>query len=161
MLLRMRVRRYRRTRRVLGRDAEVSVELRLPSRREIEDVKPLRPRGARALDRRIPDRDVLPNQVVASARANVDAIGVASDGVLLDDVAAGRADQADPEIIGRNRIAITVSFVQPDPAVVAQDSYAAAEQPGHRRAVPDRDVPLDDGLERGAEHPNTRHAVHR
>ena len=127
MLLRVWVRRYFRTRRILSRDAEVPVEPRLPGRCEIDDVECLQPRSARSLNRWIPDRDVLPNQVVASARPDVDAIGVARDGVLLDDVAAGRADQADPEIIGGNGIAITVSCVQPDPAVVADDSYAAAE----------------------------------
>jgi hypothetical protein len=76
----------------LGRDAEVPVELRLPGRREIDDVERLSPWSARGLDCWISDRDILPNQVVASARPNVDAIGVARDGVLLDDVAAGRAD---------------------------------------------------------------------
>ena len=111
----------------MGRDAEISVEPRLSGGSEINDVERLRPRSARSLNRWIPDRDVLPNQVVASARPDVDAIGIARDGVLLDDVAAGRADQADPEIIGGNGITITVSCVQPDPAVVADDSYAAAE----------------------------------
>ena len=92
MLLRVWGRGYLRARSILSRDAEVSVEPRLPGRCEIDDVERLRSRSARSLDRRIPDRDVLANQVVASACCDVDTIGVARNGVLLDDVAAGRAD---------------------------------------------------------------------
>ena len=92
MLLGVWGRGYLRARSILSRDAEVPVEPRLPSRCENDDVECLRPRSARRLNRWIPDRDVLPNQVVASACRDVDAIGVARNGVLLDDVAAGRAD---------------------------------------------------------------------
>ena len=50
-----------------------------------------------------------------------------------------------PKSSGRFRVAIPARFVQPDPAVVADDSYAAAGEPRRRRAVPDGHVALDDG----------------
>ena len=61
-----------------------------------------------------------------------DALRVASDDVLVDDIARGGADDADPEIVRGIGKTIAGRAIQPDPAVVAGNSNTAA---GARRPI--------------------------
>jgi len=138
-----------RTGRVERRDALVAVEHSLLGR-EVHDVQraDLRPRTA-ALDRGIPNRRIRPDRVSSDGRRDVDAVGVSGDQVLFDDVAVGRADDADAEVVWRIEVAITACVVQPDPAVMSGDSYAAARRARNGGAITQSRVPLHDRVERG------------
>ena len=149
-----------RTRRVERRDALVAVEHRLVSWRELHDIQRayLGPRTA-ALDRGIPNRRILPDSVSSDARRDVDAVGVSCDEVLFYDIAVGSADDADPEVVWRFEVPITACVVQPDPAVMAGDSYAAARRPRNSRAIAQGRVALHQCVERGGEDKDPRSAV--
>jgi len=72
-------------------------------RRLVPDIDAPSSRDAvRLLDRRIPDRNVLPYLIVRRGREDNDAVGVADRRVGFDDVAVARND-ADAEIDGRAR----------------------------------------------------------
>ena len=121
----------RRTRCVQRGDAHIPFEPRLSIWCEIHDVECPRIRtSSGTLDGGIADHQVVPNQVIDGTTPDVDAIGVSGYRVFLDDVAARRADDSNPEIVWGLRVAITLCCVQPDPAVMADDSYAAALQSG-------------------------------
>jgi hypothetical protein len=125
------------------RNALVPIEHRLVGRREVHDIQRahLRPRTA-ALDGGIPNRRIRPDRVSSDGRRYVDAVGVSGDEVLFDDVAVGRADDADPEVVWRFQVAITACVVQPDPAVMAGDSYAAARRARNGGAIAQSRVAL-------------------
>ena len=137
-----------RTRCVERRNALVAVERRLVSRREVHDIQRahLRPRTA-ALDRGIPNRRILPDSVSSDARRDVDAVGVSCDEVLFYDIAVGSANDADPEVVWRFEVPITACVVQPDPAVMAGDSYAAARRARNGGAISQSRVPLHQRVE--------------
>ena len=62
-----------------------------------------------------------------------DALSVAGDDVLIDDVAGRGADDADAEIVRRIGETVATGVIQPDPAVMSGDSNTAAG--GGRRSV--------------------------
>ena len=99
--------------------------------------------------------------VTSSARLHHYSLCVSRHGVSVDDIACGRTDDADPEIIGRIRIAISVCAVQPDPAVMAGDSNTATGESRHGRSVSHRNVPLDERSERHSIHEDSGRTVCR
>ena len=103
---------YRRARRIHRRDAAVVFERDRSSRRQIENIHSLRLRLIVShLDGRASQDDVLPDDRVTGICANQDSVGVAGYAVDLDEVAGCAADNANPEIVGRLRVAISRSVV--------------------------------------------------
>jgi hypothetical protein len=99
--------------RVHGRDARVSLEGDPAGRGEIQDVDGLcgRP-GHSRLNPRIAEGDVFADEIVGARRSgDVDAVGIARDRVFLDDITAGETLDADPKVVRRFRISISVRFV--------------------------------------------------
>lgn len=130
------------------RDALVAVEHGLLGWREVHDIQRahLWPRAA-ALNGGIPNHRIRPDRVSSDGRRDVDAIGVSGDEILFDDVAVGGADEADAEVVWRIEVPITARVIQPDPAVMAGDSYAAARRPRNSGAIAQRRVALHQRVE--------------
>ena len=143
-------------------DTAVAVELGLRSRREVHDVErtSIGP-GIRHLNGRISDHRVVSNQVFPYGSSDVDAIRVAGDEVLFDDVATGRTDQTNAEVVWRVAVSVTVRSVQPDPAVVADYSYAAAGRSRHSGSIPEGGIAFNERAERAGGHEDPRPAVGR
>ena len=94
------------------RDATVVVELHRPRRRQIENVHSLRCRLIVShLDGRVAHDGVFLDDRVTGICANQDSVCVACDAIELDEVAGCAADDANPEIVGRLRVAISRSIV--------------------------------------------------
>jgi hypothetical protein len=70
-------------------------------------------------------------------------------------------DHTDAEIIWGIGVAIAVSLVQPDPAVLTVQSYAAARGTRSGGAVPHDGVTFDQRVERGGHNSNPSRAVGR
>jgi hypothetical protein len=154
--------RHRGARGIDRRAAQITVERDLPCWCQVKNVDGLSLRvGVADLDRGVAEDGVLPDDRAARLRRQKDPVGVAGDRVQFDLVTARRANDADTKIIGRFSVAITTCFIQPDPAVVADDSYTPAGGSRIRRAIADRQVPLHDGLERGSENVDAAAAVGR
>ena len=135
-------------------------ELRFTCCSQVHDVERAHI-GLYAADRRIADDDIPPNQRVARSGRDVQAVGVARDSVFVDEVVVSPIDHADTEIIWGIRVAVTMSDVQPDPAVLAVHSYAAARGPWGGSAVPHNCVSFHDGVERRVHHSNPGRTVGR
>ena len=137
------------TRRVHRRRAEIALERGLSRRGQIQNIDCARLRVAIAdLYRSVAEHGVLPHQRLPRLWREIDPVGVAGHDIQFDEIAASRARYTNTEVIRGFCIAISACFVQPDPAVMADDSYAAAAAAGVRRPIPHRHVALDDGVER-------------
>ena len=126
-------------RRVYCCATDVAFETCLSCGREIQDVDGLRA-GCRVrnLDPRISKDHVLSDHRLPCPRADEYSVGVASDVIAVDQVSSRGADDTDPKIIRRYRVPIAMCRIQPDPAVVAGDSYAAARRPRGGRTIAHR-----------------------
>lgn len=143
-----------------SRHALVALENRPVRRGEIDNVEcsNLGPRVA-DLNRGITDDGVLTDKVLADCGRDVDAVSVTSDQIGIDVVTAGVAHHADSEIVRGVDESVTVRSVQPDPAVVAGQSYAAARLSGNAGPVANGSVPFDERPDRGGQYENTGTAV--
>jgi hypothetical protein len=154
--------RHRRARRIDRRAAQITVERDFPCWCQVKDVNGLSLRvSVSDLDRGVAEDGVLPDDRSARLRRQKDPVGVAGDRVQFDLVTARRANYADTKIIGRFSVAITTCFIQPDPAVVADDSYTAAGGSRIGRAIADCQVTFHDCAERGSENVDAAAAVGR
>lgn len=63
------------------------------------------------LDPRVANDDVVSDQRVTNPSGDVDAVGITGDRILLDDVAAASADQANAEVVGWIGVSIPMCCV--------------------------------------------------
>jgi hypothetical protein len=113
------------------------------------------------LDRGVADRRVVADHVLANGCCDVDAVSVPGDQILFNDIARCATDYANPEIVWRFGVSVPMRCVQPDPAVMSDDSYAAARQSWIAGAVANGGVFLDQGVERSSRDEDARAAVRR
>ena len=107
--------------------ALVAIEHRAIGRRKVHDVQRTGIwSSVTDLDWWIADGGIVPDDVLSDGGRDVDAVRVPTQLVELNNVARGIADDANPKIVWRVRVSVTVSVVQPDPAVMSDHSYAAA-----------------------------------
>jgi len=153
-------RHHHRTRRIHGGQADIAFEFRFPWGSQIHDIECARIRlCVPDLDARVTDDEVVSDLRVARTGGYVQTVGVPCDGVLFDLVVVAAINHADAEVIRRIGIAISVSLIQPDPAVLAVESYAATGRPRGGGAVSHDGIAFHERVERGRHDSNPGRAV--
>jgi hypothetical protein len=117
----------RRTRGIHRRQTHVPLERRLTRWGKVHDIeRPQVGSSVGGLDRWIANDRVFANRRLARARGHKDALRISDHDIRVENIARGGPNDADTEVVGGIREAIAVYAVQPDPAVVTDNSNTAA-----------------------------------